>query len=260
MLLKIEPGAADELVVGLGGDFASGPDEFRDRGQFAAAEEPGLLDAFEGWLVELGTVAPVDEEGLIGGFLGWEVAGGVVDGPVEVPSDLAGFLAGGEDPAFIVGNAGEVVLFRPADAGAGGAPVDPADGLGQKDPGGAVAGLFQGAAEDDFALLGGDGPLGKLSGGGEADVGDGSLQVGGEIAVFTRRGDADALGGLVPGLGIDGVEQGGILGLLGPEVLEPEIFREDGVLAWGEEGRAVARTRFGFGGLVAHGGDPFDAP
>ena len=66
------------------------------------------------------------------------------------------------------------------------------------------------------------------------------------------------MGGFVPSLRVNGLEEGGILGLLGSEVLELEIFREDGVLAWGEEGRAVARTRFG--GLVAHGGDPFNAP
>ena len=65
----------------------------------------------------------------------------------------------------------------------------------------------------------------KVRGGGEADVGDGGLKIGGEVAVFTRRGDADALGGFVPSLGIDGLQQGGILGLLGTEMVELDLLR-----------------------------------
>ena len=242
LLLEIEAGALDEIVERLGGQVGSGPDAVGDGEDFLGIEQAGLVDFLKGLLAEPGAVAPVGEEGLPGGLLGWKGSGGMVDGPVEVAGDLVGFLAGGEDPGFVVGDAGEVVLFGPADAGAGGGPVNVGDDLGQEEPGGAVAGLFQGAAEEHIAFLGVDDELGEVGGGGEAEVADGSLEVVAELSFpIAVRGDADALGGFVPGLGIDGVEQGGILGLLGSKVLEPEVFGEDGVLAGGEVGAGGGR-------------------
>jgi len=250
-----EPGAGDELLVGLVTDLFVGPGEAGDFGEFFSLQEAGLFDGLEGGLIQGSVTAPTAEEGLAGDFVGGEIIGGVVDGPIEVAGGFGGIAAGANDPTAVVGDAGDVVLLGPGDAGAGGGPVNPGDGGGEENARGAVAGFFQGATEDDLAFLAGDGPLGQIGGGVKNDAGDGTLEgVGLGIGGVTGVGidglgidrdtgrfvnpaemEGDAVFAFVPRIGILVGKEGGIGGAGWPEMLEAEVAGEDGVLAEGEE-------------------------